>query len=90
MHRWLCPVKANPMTTTISSIEKSSRGLSVTTPFPLPFTKASNPNYAGHIALLFQIILFKGDDKLPAGPHLIIYRAPGVAQPNDSVASSEI
>ena len=76
------------MTTTISSLDKSSGALSVTTPFPMPCTKSSNPDYAGQIALLSRNILFKGDDGLPAGPHLIIYRTPGVAQLIDGVAFS--
>jgi hypothetical protein len=74
----------------VESIDKVGGFLKTQTDFNIPGTTATNPDYAGQIALLSRNILFKGDDgsDLAAGPHLIIYRTPGVAQLIDGVAFS--
>jgi hypothetical protein len=76
-------------TTKIDYIDKSTGVLKAQTSFTIPTTTATSPHYAGHIALLSRNILFKGvDGSTSTGPHLLIYRTPGVAQVIDGVAFS--
>jgi len=76
-------------TTIIDNIDKSTGVLKPKTPFTIPTTTAASGDYAGHLALLSRNILFKGvDGSASAGPHLIIYKTPGVAQLIDGVAFS--
>jgi hypothetical protein len=76
-------------TTIIDNIDKSTGVLKPKTPFTIPTTTAASSDYAGHLALLSRNILFKGvDGSTSAGPHLIIYKTPGVAQLIDGVAFS--